>query len=178
MPLEQTVRNAHMSLLQLRDALVDVRLTVVEDKPQAGDLVLVDVLGDRLDALQGWVEQALAAADGARLAAVQPANLNQLQRWLVTCQEQYHVYLQHFTVDLASYERITELNRAARRGGEWRAWAQSVRKGIDETQHHTTAVGQALFVCWQEVGERIGGTSISVTASSVGQSVVQPGQEV
>jgi hypothetical protein len=66
------------------------------------------------------------------------------------------------------YERIADLARVGRtRGGEWRAWATSVKQALDGCRQPLFDVQQAQFECWQEVAERSARQSISIQATGI-----------
>jgi hypothetical protein len=60
------------------------------------------------------------------------------------------------------------------RGGEWRAWAKSVRTAAYVCQKPLFGLNQSLFRCWQEIVERVDGTSVSVQATTVGAHITAP----
>jgi len=172
MPLESTFQDLSAQLRTLRDALLGLRVTVVEDKPLQGDVVLVDMFGDAADDLLGWLEEALAAAENGQQATEQRIDLDRARRALTTCQERFNRIAQCFSSDLTSYERITELKRLGhRRHGEWLAWANSVKGAVDQCKQPLYEVNQALFLCWQEMTERVGMTSVSMQSTTIGQQI-------
>jgi hypothetical protein len=136
--------NVYASLEQeigrLRDAFLALRVTVVEDRPLDEGTLLVDALGDVAEEL---------------LAGAQEALVHARQGELSTCHEEYHRMQRRFAVDLVSYERIAEIARLGRsRGGEWKAWASSVRAGAEACRQPLEETGAALVACWREAAER------------------------
>jgi hypothetical protein len=175
MGLEAAVCNLNAELYSLQEALVALRTTSREDKPLEDDAVLVDVYADAADDLLGWLEGARQAADEAQQLLTGPGNPSGLWRALTTCQERCQRISQRFNGDLACYDRIADLTYfGSQRGGEWGAWAASVRAALDDCQQPLFDVGQALFVCWQELGERLGVNSVAVQTISIGQQLVTP----
>jgi hypothetical protein len=168
MALETAFGNLNTQLYTLQEALVSLRTTSREDKPPADDAVLVDLFSDAADDLLGWLEGAQQAASEAHQAVTQPVNLARAWRGLMICQEHYNRVNQHYVTELACYERLAELLRfGRRRGGEWQAWANSVRAALGDCQQPLFDINQALFACWQEVGERVGMRSIVVQANHI-----------
>ena len=47
------------------------------------------------------------------------------------------------------------------RQGEWLAWAHSVKAALDQCQQPLYDVDDALFLCWQEIAERVRGPCVS-----------------
>lgn len=172
MALETAFQELDLQFQKLLEALLGLRVTVVEDKPLRDDVMLSDLLGDACEDLLGWCTEARAAArEGARALAGQQ-DLHCARRQLTICQDRYNRITHKFSLDLVAYERIAEINRLGReRGGEWRTWASSVKTSLDACQQPLYDVNQALFHCWQEIADRVSTTSISVQATSIGQQV-------
>ena len=169
MALEAAFRTLNTDLYSLRESLIALRTTSREDKPLQDDAVLVDVFADAADDLLGWLEGALQAAAEAQQSVAHPVDLNRAWRALATCQERFQYISQRFASDLVCYERIAELIRfGRRRGGEWQAWAASVRAALNDCQQPLFDIGQAFFGCWQEMGERLGMNSIAIQTTSIG----------
>jgi hypothetical protein len=172
MALEARFGELTIQLANLREALLGLQTTSREDKPADDDAVLVDVFGDAAEDLLGWAEGAFLAAVEAHQSAQHPTDLQRTWRGLTICQERVQQISQRLMLDLLCYERIAELTRfGRRRGGEWQAWARSVRGALNDCQQPLFTTGQAIFACWQEIGERIGFQSISVQAMATGQQV-------
>lgn len=175
MALEATFHNLHVALGTLHEALTALRTTVREDKPLEGDVVLVDVFGDAADDFLGLVDEALASAADADIAVAAPTDLHRLRFVLTTCQTCFKHITQPFATDLVHYERIAELMRFGRvRGGEWHAWAMSVKAALDWCRQPLFDVDEALFNCWQELTERSCLTMTSAQATSVGYHLTLP----
>ena len=171
----QTLSN---QLRELNEALLALRTTSREDKPLSDDAVLVDVFGDAADDLLGWLEGALQAARDAQLAAAHPTDLNRAWRALSACQQRFSQVQQRYHADLNSYERIAELTEfGQQRGGEWQAWATSVKAGLDDCRDPIDGVNQAIFGCWQEIGERVGARSVTVQTTNIGQHLALASEE-
>ena len=175
MALEAAFGELNAQLYTLREALVDLHTTAVEDKPLQDDAVLVDLFGDAATDLLGWLEGALSAVATAQQAATYPADIGQARQALAQCHERFQHVHQRFATDLISYECIAELTRfGRRRGGEWQAWATGVKAALDECRPRLWAIAQALFACWQELAERAGMNSVAVHAINIGQRVIAP----
>jgi hypothetical protein len=139
----------------LHDALLALRTTVLEDCPLPGDHVLVERLGDGVDDVLGYVDEALAAMRRSQPDACQPVAWERVCQTLVTCQSGYNHAARSFWFRLATYEQIADLLRLGReRGGEWRPWSSSVRQGLDCCQQPFFEVNEALFRGWREVADR------------------------
>ncbi len=172
MALASAFQRLSHQLRQLNEALVALRTTSREDKPLSDDVVLVDVFGDAADDLLGWVEGALQASRDAQQAVNHPADLNQAWRALSACQQRFSQVQHRYHADLNSYERIAELTEFGQlRGGEWQAWATSVKAGLDDCRDPIERINEAIFACWQEIGERVGMHSVMVQTTNIGQQL-------
>ena len=168
MPLDAAFHELYAQLHTVREALTGLRTTAVEDKPLRGDVVLVDTFGDAADDLLGWLEEALLAAREAEEAVARPTDLDQARRALTVCQERFNRIAHRFSTDLFLYERIAELVRLGRaRGGEWQAWAKSVKAALDWCRQPLFDADQALFLCWQEIVDRVGVPAFSVQTTGI-----------
>jgi hypothetical protein len=169
MALEATFRTLCVDARALHDALAALRTTILEDRPLRDDVVLVDLLGDATEEALGWLEEALEATVRGQRAAEPPLDLDQVRWAMITTQDHVNRIARRFWADLASYERVAELTRLAReRGGEWRAWARSVKKGLDQCQHPLFTMQDALSLCWQEITERAAPPALSVQVTGSG----------
>ncbi len=159
------------ALQALREELVGLRTTIREDRPLGGDSVLVDMFGDDADDMLGWLAEALTAARDGQQAVEHQLDLNGAWRALTTCQQRFG-QIEYRLFDLISYDRLAPLMHFGRQqGGEWRAWTSSVKAALDRCQSPIYDVNQALFRCWQEIGERAGLSSVSVQATNLGQLI-------
>ncbi len=174
MALEATFRRLCAHLLALHEACTNLRTTVREDKPLQGDVVLVDVFGDAADDLLGLLDESLAAARDGHRAAGYPLDLPRVRHALVTCQHRYQDMTRRYWGDISGYDRLRELRRfGRRRGGEWRAWAVSVKASLDACQGPLWAIDREIFCCWQELVERAGLPAIPVHAVIASQDSVK-----
>jgi len=175
MALEPAFKELSAHCTRLRDTLFEFRTTVVEDKPLKGDVVLVDEFGDAADELAGWLEEALGAIAQAQQAVSHPTDLDRARRGLAACQTCLNRVSNRFYGDLVSYERISELLEVGgERGGEWSAWARGVKEALYRCRPHLYDVSETVFLCWQEVTERIVTASVSVHATNIGQQISVP----
>jgi hypothetical protein len=175
MTLEAAFEDLCTHLRELHEGLIALRVTVVEDRPLEGDSVLVDVFADTAEELLGWLDEALTAADEGRQAAAYPVDVRRAQRALIAAHERVIRIAEQFFSGLIPYERIAGLVQMGRqRGGEWRAWAKSVWTAAYSCQKPLCGLNQRLFRCWQEIVERVDGTSVSVQATGVGAYTPAP----
>src|SRR5713226_5228658 len=94
------------------------------------------------------------------------SDVDRARRALASCQERFHRVARRFATDLISYERIADLTSLGlERRGEWRAWSRGVKDAIEGCRHPLDQAADALFECWQEIGERVGTTSVSVRST-------------
>jgi len=171
-PLEATFHDLSRQLARLLEAFRDARLTVVEDAPLRDTVALVDRLGDAIEDVVGWAQEAFAASNEAEHAVAQPLDSHRARQALTTCQERFNRLTSVFSSDLVSYERIVDLQRLAQRpGGEWRLWVSAVRQVLERVRPPIQDVSQALFLCWQALAERLGTASVSIQNTTIGQQI-------
>jgi hypothetical protein len=157
-------------LRRLQDDLAALRVMVVEDKPLAGEVMLVDDFGNAAEDVLGWVKQALDQATESYLAVSAQFDHERARAALADCQEQFHRAVQRFSTGLMAYEQVVALMRLGRqRKGEWRAWCGSVKESLDRCQPHTLTIYQSLLACWQDLSERAMSASVSIRATNIGQ---------
>ena len=170
MALEAAFQELVAQLGTLRDSLMGLRVTVVEDRPLVGGVILADTLGDSVEDLLGWLEEALEGAVEGQQAVGHPTDVDRARRSLTACQEQYNRIAHRFSSELISYERMEQLTSLGhQRGRGWLAWTDSVKEALDRCQQPLYDTNQALFFCWREIAERAGMTSVSVQA--IGQQI-------
>ncbi len=181
MGLETAMARLENELRRLHEAVRDAGLTVIEDQPRRGDVALVDRFSYAVDDLTGWLEQALVAAREARQAAgAHPPELNRARRALTLCQQRLHQSWMRLGFDLLGYEPMQQLQEFGRqRRGGWSEWANGVLQGLQGCRQPLEQAAQALVECWEEIGERLAVTAISVQTTSIGQQILtRPGEEV
>ena len=73
----------------LREAVASLQITVIEDRPLSGAVLLVERLGNATDDLRGLVEQALAAALEATTAVGNPPDSYRARNALANANRQF-----------------------------------------------------------------------------------------
>jgi hypothetical protein len=168
MALDTALGDLALRLERLHDALVGLRLTVVEDKPLQGAGALLDRLGETALDLEQRLGISLGWARRCRQAAEYPRDLDALRQSLAPCQEQVLYAQRELSSEVASCERIGELFALQReRGGEWASWTRSLCGAIDQCQTLSHDVDEALFECWKQMAERAGANGIPVSTTGV-----------
>jgi hypothetical protein len=169
---EQIFREMQHHLQTLQEALEALSTTVDEDKPTRDDVVVASRLSDDLLAVRGLFEETRSAADDACRAVAYPLDGDRARQALTACQQQFQRFAHAFSFELAGYDRIDDLTSVGReRGREWRDWVSVVKQALEQCQMLSQEVGNRLFLCWQELAERIATTSISIRNTSIGQQV-------
>jgi hypothetical protein len=154
----------------LQEALEALGTTVEEDKPKWDDVVVTSSLSDAVLASRGLLEEASTAADDACRAVLYPLDGDRARRALSLCQERFHRFAHHFVFDLASYDRVDDLRTVGEeRGQDWRNWASVVKQGLEQSRALIEEVRNSLFVCWQELAERMATNSVSIQNTTIGQ---------
>lgn len=172
MALETTFQTLGLRAHNLREALNQARVTIVEDKPHYGETALVQLLEDEVEDLLGWLDEARAAAADAHAAVKAPANLERAREALSVCHSRSNRVVQRYYASVMSYHRFDQLvTLGNERGGEWNAWGGATRQGLERCAPRLHELNEALFRCWVELAERIGMNSIHIQTSSVGQQI-------
>jgi hypothetical protein len=178
MALEKTFQGLSMQMRRLRDRLVELWLTVVEDRPPKKQHKLADDFADAVDDLRGWIEEGLQSAADAEHSVGHPLDIDKARRSLVRCQEQFARIEERFVSGLASYERLDDLSTMGReRDSQWTKWTSAVRQGVDHARLQIEVTGKALTDCWQELAERVGMTTVSINSTNIGQNIVRDSAE-
>jgi hypothetical protein len=116
-----------------------------------------------------------AAREGLTIsqnAASTDLSLSQAGKTLLRCQEQFHSIAAMFESKMGSYGRIRKIKRfGSERRMAWREWASRVCESVERCRRPIDELNRALFLCWQEVADRLGISSVSVHSSSVGQKI-------
>jgi hypothetical protein len=147
MALEATFRALFVQTRKLCDTLNAVLLTV-GDKPANRGAALVDELENTVLDILGLAEDARTAARTAEKAVAHPMDLDRARRSLAKCQEIFHRVEQQFSNDLVSYEKLKNLASVGNdRGGEWKAWAGSMKDAIEQARQPLEETSKALAAC-------------------------------
>jgi len=151
----------HAAVLLLQRAVLDLqdRLQVLaritDDHPESDETVVVDLIRDACEDLQGWLAGLAEASQRAGTAAARRDSV-QLGEQLAACASACDVSVHRFVTGLAGVESITLLRRLARdRPGQWKEWSWLVQDGIGETWPRMWALRSHLDSCWQELVERL-----------------------
>lgn len=153
MTLAKSAESLHAKLRQLRDSCQSLQTTILEDKPLIGECVLTGVLSDAVDAWQGWLDETIQAISEQQ-ACPDAGQERETRQALSAAHEIFAKLLQHFFDDLISQGRLEALAQLAmERGGEWRAWSESVRESLRDCCTQVIDVSEAFLRCWQELQE-------------------------
>jgi hypothetical protein len=170
--LQKSFRKLRDVLQELQDLFEALSTTIEEDRPRRKDVVVASSLGDTVLAVRGLLEESCLAADAACTAVGAPGDLHQARRALITCQEQFHRFASDVARELASCERIADLSSvASERGRDWANWVKVVRQSLEQGQALIEDGREALFLCWQDLSERLGMTALSIRTTNIGQQL-------
>lgn len=165
-------------LARLYDSVMMLRLTVVEDKPVTSEAALADVFGDEIEDVLGLLEECRAVLTRANPAVREGSDLRLAQTALRQCQERMHKIEIQFSTNLVSYDKLKDLAHLGKhRGGEWLAWAGSVKRGLEESREALTRASNALSGCWQEMAERAAVGTVSLISTNIGPRIATRGTE-
>jgi hypothetical protein len=170
--LQKSFRSLRDALRELQDLFEALSTTIEEDRPLRKDVVVASNLSDTVLAVRGVLEESCVAAEAACAAAGTPGELDETRRALITCQEHFHRFASEVARELASCERIADLSTiASERGRDWANWVKVVRQSLAQGQDLIDEGREALFLCWQDLSERLGTTALSVRTTNIGQQL-------
>jgi hypothetical protein len=178
MAIETVFLNLTRKFDAMREALQSLALTAIEDRPASGEVLLVDRLGNLVEDLRGWAEEAREAAVQAGDALAHPADLNLGRRALALANERFIRLEYRFFDEAVAHAMVSELMRFGRqRGREWLSWTGGVVQALDACRSPLRELDEALFHAWQELGERLGSRSLSVHTNNIGQQITAPASQ-
>ncbi|HEX5165616.1 MAG TPA: hypothetical protein VFV93_09495 [Thermomicrobiales bacterium] len=159
---------------QLERVAGNVNWAVVQVRPASTDgQSIADYYESATIDFGALAKAARQAADDGRRATTAQADLFTLRRALVDCQEYANQLVQRYYGDIASCERLANLNDLARRGSrDWATWVIGVRDGLSSCPQILHSISQSLLHCWQEITEPIGPMSVTAQATSLGSRIV------
>jgi hypothetical protein len=176
MAIETVFCQLSQKFAALREALGSLRLTVVEDRPQRDDVLLMERLGDMVEDLTGWCEEGSIAAERARRAVTHPVDFATARAALTTANHRFLSLEYGFHSELTTHRVIDELLRLGRRRPpEWLGWAKSVIEALEACRMPLRALDDAFIASWQELAERLGARSMCVLQTNIGQQILPPG---
>jgi hypothetical protein len=178
MAIETVFLNLTRKFDAMCEALQSLALTAIEDRPASGEVLLVDRLGNLVEDLRGWAEEAREAAVQAGAALAHPADLNLGRRALALANERFIRLEYRFFDEAVAHAMVSELTRFGRqRGREWLSWTGGVVQALDACRSPLRELDEALFHAWQELGERLGSRSLSVHTNNIGQQITAPASQ-
>jgi hypothetical protein len=153
--IDSALSSAHASAERLRDAVNELTLIAVEDRPRGTEVHLVTVVHDAALDMAAEAEQAETAL---RLELPSRAGTfgSAASRAVADCQSHVNELGGVLVRDLAAAGRLSDLAVFRReRGREARAWADEIVRCVETCQHLLwTDVQPALLCYWQELAEQ------------------------
>lgn len=142
------------TLLATRQRLAEVS-QMAGDHPTSGETVVVDLVRDACDDLEGW----LAAASTAAEAAIRSATIRrttQVAEDLSATAEATERALATYITGIGGVDSITRLrDLAADQGRAWQAWAWAILEGLDPVWTHLMTARADLDQSWRELVEHL-----------------------
>ena len=171
MTMQRTFADMRHQFQVLQETLEALSTTIEEDRPTRDDVVVATSLCEAVLAVRGILVDSRAAADDACEAVGHPLDVERARRALTTCQEQFHRFAAEFSHDLASHQRMADLESIAQeRGRDWASWVMVVKQGLEQCQALVEAGREALFASWQELTERLlSVASVSIHTTGAGR---------
>lgn len=153
--VESALLSARVSAERLREAVQELVLIAVEDRPLGTDLHLTTLVHDAALDLAAEAEQAAGALrPGERGNDVPRAATS---RYVAQCHERLNVLGAMLARDLAAPPRLAELAALGNNHGrEAGAWAEEIIRCIENCQHLLwTDIQPALLGYWRELAEAV-----------------------
>lgn len=152
MALDSDLHSLWYALHELRDAVLPLRLLVIEDRPESIVPQPVQQISDALDDAFGHVQSAIESlsvvldGDGGPREQVPSA--------LARCNRAMLEFSNEWSGEVNSYHRLRQLSMSAiERGPAWRTWANSTIDGVRGCHTASHQVQLAMLVCWQSLAE-------------------------
>jgi hypothetical protein len=175
MAIEAVFLDLRRKIDALREALQGLALTAIEDRPRSGEVLLVERLGNLVEDLRGWAEEAREAAAQASDALQHPADVNLGRRALCVANERFIRLEYRFFGEAVAYGMVSELLLFGRQSrGEWKIWTRGAVQALDACRGPLFELDEALLRAWQELGERLAARSFTVQTSNIGQQITAP----
>jgi len=172
MSLDATLASLRRELARLQDVMSALRVTVIEDRPARGSVVLVDQLDNLMTDLSSALEEADALAAQSLQGAQPNGPLERVHAALRDIHGLFNRFTASYVGDLASHDRIAQLlEMGDERGRGWWEWSQEVKTAIERCVLPMNAVAAVLADCWSELAERLARNSVSVQATNIGQQI-------
>ena len=172
MSLEATLASLRRDIARLQEVVSALRVTVMEDRPARGSVVLVDQLDNLVTDMFSALEEADDLVEQALHSAQPNGPLDRVRAALRDVHGLINRFAASYAGELASHDRIAqllEMGRERRHG--WYEWSQEVKTAIERCGAPLSAVAGAMTDCWNELAERLARNSVSVQATNIGQHI-------
>lgn len=157
MTLTSDLRSLWCALHDLRDAVLPLRLLVVEDRPEKIVPQPVQAFSDSLDDVFGQLQEAIDSISPVLENDAEPHRSVPVSTALARCNRAMLEFGREWTDGVGSYHRLRQLTTSAfERGPAWRSWATSTVEGVHGCETTSFQVQLALLACWQSVCELAG----------------------
>jgi hypothetical protein len=156
MALEPAFEHLWTRVHGLRDAVVAMQFTVVEDRPHNSDVVPVEALGDAIGDLLAAVQEAFEATSGGLRAIQAGDGQGAIRGALLRAHRAANRAGRQLADDVADRARLADLDDLARRrGSAWVPWMAGVVDAVDRCGPPLWAVQESLLGCWSELTDRL-----------------------
>lgn len=166
MSTRSTVAELSADLAATRQHLAEVRRTT-GDHPIEHETVVVDLVQDACDDLDGWLLSTVTAIDAAGQAAALRRTASVADHLAEAAQATERA-LATYVTGLGGVESITRLrDLATAQGGAWQAWSWAVLEGLNPVWSHLLTVRTDLDRCWLELVEQLLKDPVEVQTSPI-----------
>ena len=173
MSVESALQELWERLHALRETLVALRLTAIEDAPDP-PTAFTDRLGEEVEDLEATLAEAFNAV-GAVLESAD--DLERVRSALDTAHQAIGESRDRYWATLGAGTPQVELDRLRRRGSRWRGWVDAIRTGAGAAPRQLADADAAVRLSWRELVERAVSAPVQVQATAIGQQVTFPASE-
>jgi len=151
---------------------------VVEDRPvhPANEYEAaqpVQDLSDKTQEVHDNFKVAMVSADECYFAiATNPSDMLTARRVLGQCHDLFNTAAKQFSDELFAFDEIEKLIEFGLSDkGKRLRWALGAIESLARCRRPIDTVTETLFVCWQELTDRLGAGGTSIQNTTVGQSI-------
>ncbi|HUN43791.1 MAG TPA: hypothetical protein VMU81_26150 [Acetobacteraceae bacterium] len=164
MAIEDTFERLVGTFAAAEEAFHGLRLTVIEDRPPQGEVLLVERLGNLVEDMRGWLAEGQAAAADARQAVEHPPNTHRARQSLARANDRLMRLEKQFFNHALSHRMLDGLERFGRqRGGEWFGWSGGVVTALQSCCDPLRSMDEAMLCSWQELCAWLASGSFSIS---------------
>ncbi len=147
MSLGTALHDLRVAQVDLRQAVLELTMTVHEDRPLHSGVALIDNFAEVVSEFQGGVAAAGDALEEIPASRLLPAGIGPVDDAVAQSTTRYWR-------DLRAHDPLARLRLTVRdRGTEWRTWESSVEESLKRCEEPLFLMGASVRAAWREVAE-------------------------